>query len=149
MKMSVEDNARRIGLFNSLIVLTLFLLQLCVTMMPMAMCRWASHATATGSVRVDTLGCSAALPCWCLIAGRWGVLCHPLRTVRCLQHSHPRQKRWNRKGSRTSLTLHQDPTFPQELCLFLSGTGPGTNPDFTDWCAFAIMLYGAKHQCSA
>lgn len=118
-----------------------------VTMMQMATCHWASHAIVTGSVRADTLGCSAALPCWCLIADHWGVLCHPLKTARCLQHSHPRQRRWSKKGSRTSLT--PDPTCPQELYLFLSGTGPGTNPDFTDRSAFVVTLYGAKHQRSA
>lgn len=96
-------------------------------MMPMATFRWASHATATGSVRADTLGCSVALPCWCLTADRWDVSYHPPRTVRCLQHSHPHLRRWSKKGSRTSPTHYPDPICPQELYLFLSGTGPGTN----------------------
>ena len=149
MKIFVIDNATIIIFCDSLFLLTLFSLQLCVTMMPMAMCRWASHATATGSVRVDTLGCNVALLCWCLTADRWGVLYRPLRTVRCLQHSHPHLRRWSKKGSRTSPTHHRDPTCPQELYLFLSGTGPGTNLDFTDWSAFIVLLYGTKHKRSA
>ena len=117
--------------------------------MPMVMCHWASPATATGSARVDILGCSAALPCWCLTAGHWGVLCHQLRTAKCLQLSHPHLRKWSKKGNRTFLTLHLDTTCPQELYLFLSGTGPGTNPYFTDWGVILVVLFGAKHQCIA
>lgn len=143
IKIFVLDYARIITF-----CLTLFSWQLCATMMPMAMFHWASHATATGSVRADTLGCNVALPCWCLTADRWGVLYHQPRTVKCLQHSHPHLRSWSKKGSRTSPTHHPDPTCPQALYLFLSGTGPGTNPEFTDWSAF-VLLYGAKHERSA
>lgn len=142
----VLDNTRVIIFCNCLI---LFSLQPCATMTPTATFRWASHATATGSVRADTPGCNVALPCWCSTADRWGVSYHRPRTVRCPRHSHPHPRSWSKKGSRTSLTHHPDPTCPQALYLFLSGTGPGTNLDFTDWSACIVLLSGAKHERSA
>lgn len=108
-----------------------FLLQPCVTPMPTATCPWENLATVTGSVRADTLGCSAAPPCWCLTADRWGVLFRPLRTVKCQRHSRPSQTSWSRMGNRTSQMQPPDPTCPLGLCRFLSGTGPGTNIDFS------------------
>ena len=142
----VFDNTRVIIFCKCLI---LFSLQPCATMTPTATFRWASHATATGSVRADTPGCNVALPCWCSTADRWGVSYRRPRTVRCPRHSHPHPRSWSKKGSRTSLTHHPDPTCPQALYLFLSGTGPGTNLDFTDWSACIVLLSGAKHERSA
>lgn len=126
-----------------------YLLQPCVTLMPMVTCPSENLATATGSVRVDTHGCSAAPPCWCLTADRWGVLFHPPRTAKFQRHSHPSQMNWSKMGNRTSQTQPRDPTCLLEPCQFPSGTGPGTSLDFSDLECVTLpaVCSGMSAQC--
>jgi hypothetical protein len=123
-----------------------FLLQLCVMLTPMATCPWENLATATGSVRVDTLGCSVALPCWCLTADRWGVSFRPLRTVKFQRHRRHSQTSLSKKGNRTCRTQPKDPTCPLELCPFQSEAGPETNIDFSELkcVAFPAVFSGSS-----